>query len=705
MTLADLAALVQRADVRPIDQVKCGETGAWHPAGREPLLSSYLPKDHDPNNTDEFEAAPAVRREADSGRVAPQNGAANQATNPEAKKASSAAKGTLPSDKLTPASASPGQQPPPLPAAAPSPPDEERQAANESRAPRSRRLVLAGAAVLVICGASAGAAARLFLGGSAPAPNRPATSPAVEQQQIAALTQEIEELKRRRDELNAKAGAAKAPAPSEPNDEERQEASPASDEQPSSEPGEKEVPAKSPAPASSDKASDDDAAASKTQEPSTSQPTDASPQDHATKPDAADAPAAKGKSMSAASVPAPTPAAAPANGAGLSAASGSQTSGKNGAPLAPSAERLRQRLDLLRQIYARRQELLADYARLETEAKTLAETIASTEETYGLINTAGPLLLTRIAQEQSQGNAAAVTSLQNEYALLDAQAAELKVLRQKQAAQQEELFAKLKRADDESAELRSNWLVIVDPFGQLDYGDPEAAIAAFSEWTALEPKSPGSWLARGFAYWQLNRLEDALADFNLAVKIGGPMSSNSLAARGGLLHVMQRPKEAMADFGRALKFNKADGMVYLFRGRVLCAEEKFASALKDFKTAIQLNTKDPEAYRNLALVLATCPQSRYRNGKQAVDHAKKACELTEWNSWTAIDTLAAAHAEAGDFDEARQLAEKAAKMAYGANHDQCMARLKQYESKQPLRLDWKSQYENASAVADAPISK
>jgi Flp pilus assembly protein TadD len=161
----------------------------------------------------------------------------------------------------------------------------------------------------------------------------------------------------------------------------------------------------------------------------------------------------------------------------------------------------------------------------------------------------------------------------------------------------------------------------------------------------------------------------------------------------------------MADFGKALKFNKADGMIYLFRGRAMCAEEKFASAVKDFKTAIQLNAKDAEAHRNLALVLAACPKDRYRNGKRAVESAKQACELSEWKSWTALDTLAAAYAEAGDFDQARRWAEKAADLSYGANRDQCLARFKQYEARQPLRLDWKSNYGNLSAASESPISK
>ena len=55
---------------------------------------------------------------------------------------------------------------------------------------------------------------------------------------------------------------------------------------------------------------------------------------------------------------------------------------------------------------------------------------------------------------------------------------------------------------------------------------------------------------------------------------------------------------------------------------------------------------------NLGQLFSSCPDAGHRDGQQAVEHATKACELTEWQDWPVLDTLAAAYAEAGDFDRA-----------------------------------------------------
>jgi len=71
----------------------------------------------------------------------------------------------------------------------------------------------------------------------------------------------------------------------------------------------------------------------------------------------------------------------------------------------------------------------------------------------------------------------------------------------------------------------------------------------------------------------------------------------------------------------------------------------------------------PDQLNNLAWQLATSPQANIRNGARAIDLARHACELTDWQQTILIGTLGAAYAEAGQFDDAIATAQKACDLA------------------------------------------
>lgn len=93
------------------------------------------------------------------------------------------------------------------------------------------------------------------------------------------------------------------------------------------------------------------------------------------------------------------------------------------------------------------------------------------------------------------------------------------------------------------------------------------------------------------------------------------------------------------------------------------AKHKYGAALQHYHLTLEHDANCVDALNNAAWLLATAPNPRLRNGKMAMDLARRACELTDYKQTLCIGTLAAACAEAGRFDEAVANAQRAQTMA------------------------------------------
>ncbi len=110
--------------------------------------------------------------------------------------------------------------------------------------------------------------------------------------------------------------------------------------------------------------------------------------------------------------------------------------------------------------------------------------------------------------------------------------------------------------------------------------------------------------------------------------------------------------KAFAAYNRAIELDPDNAVLYSNRGLTYHDQGNDALALQDLNHSIQLDPKYKPAYNELAWLLATSPLANLRDGKKAVEYATKACELSEWKDPHIVDTLAAAYAESGDFDNA-----------------------------------------------------
>ena len=187
---------------------------------------------------------------------------------------------------------------------------------------------------------------------------------------------------------------------------------------------------------------------------------------------------------------------------------------------------------------------------------------------------------------------------------------------------------------------------------------------------------------------QLGQWKDSEALFRHALEV---TEDNSLAhkALGDALDKKGLTDEAISHYREAirLKLDYADAHNNL--GNDLNRIGKTGEAISQLQEAIRLKPDLPEALNNLAWILATDPDVRFRNGAEAVRLASRACECTAWKQIQLVGTLAAAYAEAGQFDEAVVTAQKACNLAGSLGQTNLLERnqqlLRLYQHRQPCR--------------------
>ena len=220
------------------------------------------------------------------------------------------------------------------------------------------------------------------------------------------------------------------------------------------------------------------------------------------------------------------------------------------------------------------------------------------------------------------------------------------------------------------------------------WGQNDKAIEDYTLAIRLNPKSAVAYSNRG-NIWSVKRdLDAALKDFSEAIHLD-PKYTKAYFRRGNVLRTKGQFDAALKDYDEAIRLDPKFAWAFNSRGAAWKAKGDFDAALKDYEEAVRLDPTYAAAYNSLAWVRATAKDAMYRNGERAVADAIKACDLTFWRDKYMLDTLAAAYAEAGDFNSAIQWQTKAIELAPEASKATYRLRLDLFLSGKPYREEFK----------------
>lgn len=232
---------------------------------------------------------------------------------------------------------------------------------------------------------------------------------------------------------------------------------------------------------------------------------------------------------------------------------------------------------------------------------------------------------------------------------------------------------------------RKNWRALHNR--GVSYAESGQFAEAFDDFNLVLEMNPvfgKAYTNRGTLFVEAGDLNSAEQDYKQACRLDSKLSSARLGL-ARVCHIGGRWDEAYAHFTAAAKLDPDNPGILCSRGDLLADMGRYAEALADYAEAIEIKPSFAHAYRNGAWLLATCPDETFRDPENAVLGARQALEFEYGERHVALDTLAAALANAGNYQEAIKTLEEALELAPSASRPDYLARIKLYETGTPFR--------------------
>jgi protein O-mannosyl-transferase len=196
----------------------------------------------------------------------------------------------------------------------------------------------------------------------------------------------------------------------------------------------------------------------------------------------------------------------------------------------------------------------------------------------------------------------------------------------------------------------------------LQKGEIDAALSHYQKAVSVIPKDPDIQVGLGNALWQKGKADEAIDHYRKALELrpyyfGAHYNlSTVLLQKGEIDEAILHARIALTIRADLAPVHTNLGVAFLARGEI-------AEGIKQLEKTLEIAPRSVPALNNLAWIFATYSDPAFRNDAKALELAQEANEFSGGSNPVILRTLAAAHANTGQFSRAIEVGQLALSLA------------------------------------------
>ncbi len=222
-------------------------------------------------------------------------------------------------------------------------------------------------------------------------------------------------------------------------------------------------------------------------------------------------------------------------------------------------------------------------------------------------------------------------------------------------------------------------------------GRQQESLIHFADAARLQPENASVHNNYGIVLDRVGKIDEAIQQFQIVLRL----APGTAAAQFNLANLLVRQHahdEAMAHYSEALRLDPAFVEAHCNIASLLAQKGRTKDAAAHYNAALRTKPDYLPAMVGLAWIYATASdKGGNQNAAEAVRLAERACQISGYKQSAALDTLAAAYANAGRFEEAIKTGEEAFSIAKASPEDDfadsILARIALYKKGSPFRRE------------------